>query len=255
MPAILEALRGRMIQREANAIDTVVAGARAAVRGESFDVGSLEKALADTGKTMADFEEIVDQARQRRAWLADFDKLASVTSKVKKLEAAAAAEREKFEAAHAAFIERSNAIDSELAIYRTAKEKGEVARSGLLDPRAVPGTVGEKYREALAESDAAASAVERARREIREQSERVKSEEGWITQLTGEETQDIKPVRLLKGDHPAEAESFRLQDHRLALARAQRRKEAAEAELVEAEKAAAKARKALDAIIPEVLKA
>ena len=255
MPAILEALRGRMIQREANALDTVVAGARAAARGESFDVGSLEKALAETATTVDDFEVMVTQARKRRAWLADFDKLTNATAKLKKLEAAATAEHEKFDAIHTAFIERMTAIDSEIATYRTARDNGQTARVNLLEPKNVPGSIGEKYREAVAESEAAASAVDQARRDIREQTSQIESEEEWITQIVGESAREITPRGLLKQPKPVEAESFRLQERRAALARAQRRKAEAEARLVEAEKAAARARKAVEALIPEVLKA
>ena len=147
------------------------------------------------------------------------------------------------------------AIDSEIATYRTARDNGQTARVNLLEPKNVPGSIGEKYREAVAESEAAASAVEQARRDIREQTSRIESEEEWITQIVGESAKEITPLGLLKQPKPVVAESFRLQEHRAALARAHRRKAEAEARLVEAEKAAARARKAVEALIPEVLKA
>jgi hypothetical protein len=106
MVALLDALRGRVKQREGNALDTIAAAARAAARGETYDVGAIEKALAETRQTPGDFERAVELARKRLAWLADFEKLASATTKVTKLESTAEAEKAKFEAARRAFMER-----------------------------------------------------------------------------------------------------------------------------------------------------
>lgn len=256
MPALLEALRGRLATREANALDTIAAGARAAARGESYDAGAVEKALADTGKTLTDFERAVEVASKRLAWLADFDRLAAATAKVNKLEAAATSEKQKMEAARAAFIERANAIDAELAVHRVAREKGTSARSNLLDPRHVPGLIGDKYRAAISDADAADSAVQSAQSAVREHAARIKSEEGWIKQLTNEQAGTLKPDRIMRASgNPFPEESYKLQDHRNALASAQRRKAAADADLVEAEKVAARCRKAVEALVPEVIKA
>lgn len=258
MVAILDALRGRMAQREANSLDTIAAGARAAARGEAYDAGAIERALAETGKTLADFEQAIEVARKRLAWLADFDRLAAATAKVRKLEAAAAAEQAKMDAARAAFMERANAIDADLVIHRTACEKGNTARDNLLDPRDVPpGSIGDQYRAAVSEAEAAEAACERAQQEVKEQTERIRSEEQWIKQLTSDDggPKRIKPSGLPSlGPQPQPDEAQRVQQHRLALARAQRRKAEAEAALVEAEKDTARCRKAVDALIPDVLK-
>lgn len=256
MVALLDALRGRMATREANALDAIAAGARAAARGDAYDAGAVEKAMADTGKTLADFEQAVEVASKRRAWLAEFDRLAAATTKVNKLEAAAAAEKQKMEAARAAFIERANAIDAELAVHRLACERGSAARSNLLDPRHVPGVVGDRYRAAVGEAESADAAVEAAQRAVKEQAERIKSAEGWIAQITNERAATVKPDRILTAsNNPLPAEPQKLQEHRNALARAQRRKAEAEAALVEAEKVAARCRKAVEALVPEVIKA
>ena len=119
--------------------------------------------------TMPQFEALVEQARRRMAWLADFDRLAAATAKLRKVEAAAATERQKFEAMHAAFIDKMTAFDAEAEGHRDTVSRGESARGNLLDPDMVPGTIGQRYREALAESDAATAAVENAQREVREQ--------------------------------------------------------------------------------------
>lgn len=255
MAALLDALRGRMATREANALDTIAAGARAAARGETYDAGAVEKAMADTGTTLVDFERAVEVASKRRAWLADFDRLVAATAKVGKLEAAAAAEKAKFEAAHKAFIERANAIDAELAVHRAAQDKGQEARGNLLDPRHVPGLIGDKYRAAVHDAEEAAAALDRAQRDVREQAARIKSETEWIADLTGEGTgpKQIKPSALL-GGQAERGESPRVQEHRTFLARAMRRKAEADAALVEAEKVAARCRKAVEALVPEVIK-
>lgn len=258
MAALLDALRGRIATRNMNAHDTIAAGARAAARGESYDAGAVERAMAETGTTLADFERAIEVARKRLAWLADFDRLAAATAKMRKLEATAAAEKAKMDAARAAFIERANAIDTDLAIHRTACEKGNMARGNLLDPREVPaGTVGDRYREAVSDRDAADAAVEQAQRDVREHTARIKSEQEWIAQLIDGDDgpKRIRPSAIPSlGPQPQPGESQRVQEHRAALARAQRRKAEADAALVEAEKAAARAHKAVEALIPDVLK-
>lgn len=255
MPTILEALRGRIQQRQCNAVDTIAAAARAAARGERHDVASIEKALLEAGMTMADFEAAVRKAGHRAAWLADFEQLASASAKAKKLEATAAAEKEKFEAARTAFLERANALDAELRHFTSICGKGRDARQRLLEPREVPGSIGERYRQAVEELDAANVAVGEAERALREHQERIKSEQGWIRQLSGEDEKEIHPSRISIRDKSPPAESPRLEEHRKALARAERRAADAKEQLFEAEKQAALATKALDALVPEVLKA
>lgn len=253
MQTILEALRGRMHQRQANAADTISAGARAAARGERHDVAAIEKALLEVGITMADFEEQVERAGQRAAWLSDFDRLTSASAKKKKLEATSEAEQAKFEATRAAFFERASAIDEELRAVAALCEKGNEARQRLLDPREVPGTLGDKYRQATDEAHAAEVALEAARRAVREQVERIKSEQGWLEQLLGEGSKEIHPSRISLRDKSPQ-ESPRIEEHRKALARAVRWLAEAEAQLREVEKKEAQARRVVEALVPEVLK-
>jgi hypothetical protein len=254
MPSILEALRGRMQQRQFNAFDTIAAAARAVARGERYDVAAIEKALADAGMSMADFETQVEKATKRAAWLIDFEQLANATAKAKKLEAAAEAERTKFEAIRQAYFERADALDAELRQVATVRDKARDARAQLLDPRGVPGTIGEKYREAVEAAHAADVEVADAQRAVREQAERIKAEQGWVEQLTGEGERQIQPSRISYRD-PPRADSPGLEEHRNALARAERRKAEALAVLADAEKRAAQAQKVVDALVPEVLKA
>lgn len=255
MPALLDALRGRMKQREGNALDTFAAAARAAARGESYDVAAIERALAELGKTTSDFEAAVDVARKRVAWLAEFEKLASATAKVNKLEASATAEQAKFEAARRAFMEKAEAIDADLATARATRDRGRDARSNLLDARGVPGAIGDKYRAAVAEAEAAAATMETARRTLREILARVKSEREWIAHLSGENVKQLGPDRILTKSDQARGENPKLEEHRLYLTRALRRQAEAEAQLTEAEKAAAATARVVEALAGDVLKA
>lgn len=255
MPTILEALRGRMQQRQLNAVDTIAAAARAVAYGQRYDVASIEQALVETSMSMADFEAEVEKAKQRAKWLADFEQLANSSTKVKKLEAAAEAEKSKFEAARTAFLDKANALDIELRQATTIRDKARHARDQLLEPMKVPGTLGEKYRQAVEEAEAADIAVADARRAVREQAERIESEQGWLKQLKGEQESMLQPDRIfIKGTVPP-AESPRLEKHRADLAKAEKRKAEADALLTEAEKHAALAHKAVDALVHDVLKA
>lgn len=255
MPTILEALRGRIQQRQFNALDTVAAGAKAAARGERYDVLSIEKALLEAGMTMADFEKAVERAGQRAAWLSDFEQLANASAKAKKLEASLEAERSRFEATRAAYFEKSQALESQLREVQTIHGKARAAHDRLLDPREVPGMVGERYRRAVAEAEAANVEQGQAERAVREQQEKIKSELGWIAQLKSEEEEMVRPSPLPLAALKPKDESPRMEQHRLALARADRRKAEAEKVLAEAEKRATLARKAVDALVAEVLQA
>jgi hypothetical protein len=254
MPGLLDALRGRMKQRELNAIDTVAAAARAAARGEGYDVGAIETALIEARLSMDDFEKSVEIAGKRSAWLREFEKLATATNKLTKAEAAIAAEQGRFEEQRRAFMQKAEILDADRAAAQTARDAGQNARGQLLDPRYVPGTIGEKYRQAVAEAEAAEAAVGEAQRHLREISQRIKSEEEWIVQLVGQPEKDLLNYLPLK-PRPMAGESFKLEEHRTALARNQRRKAEAEGQLAEAEKAAARTKKAVEALVPEVLKA
>jgi hypothetical protein len=243
-----------MKQREGNALDTFAAGARAAARRESYDVAALERALVELGKTTADFEAAVEVATARAAWLADVDKLAAVTAKVNKLEAAATAEQTKFEAARRAFVEKATAIDADLKIARATQDKGRDARDRLLDPRGVPGTLGEKYRAAVADAEAASVVLAEVERNLREIRARIKSEREWIAQLSGETVKQIQPDRIfVKSGEPVREDS-RIEEHRVYLARAMRRRDEAESQLTEAEKVAAATARAVETLAAEVLK-
>lgn len=255
MVSVLDALRVRMTQRSLNALDTVAAAARASARGERYDIGALETALIQAGMTMEVFEAAVETATKRHAWLGDFEKLANATGKVAKLEATAAAEQSKFEATRAAYLERCAALESQAKTLREIRDRARDARDRLLDPKLVPGTIGQRYREAVAAAEVADNAAAEARRAHRERVEKVQSEEHWIAQLTNEQARMVKPSHIyLKGDRqPTEDSSLR--ERREALARAQRREAEARSQLAAADDRAAQAHSVVEQLIPEVLAA
>ena len=132
MALLIDALRGRLRQREATSIDTVAAAARAAARGESYDVAAIEAALVETRQTATDFEAAVDVARQRQTWLKQFEQLAAAASKADKLEAAIQAEEEKLAEARRAAIARCDAmldaLHPELVRYTADDQLEDVLR-------------------------------------------------------------------------------------------------------------------------------
>jgi hypothetical protein len=257
MAAIIDALRGRMRQREATSVDTIAAAARAAARGESYDVTQIEAALVETRQTAADFEAAVDVARQRQTWLKQLEQLAAATSKADKLETAIQAEEEKLAEARRAAFARCDAMRAELAIHASRRDQGKDAREALLRPAGVPGTIGDQWRSAVEARDAAESQREDTQRQLREARNKFKSEEGWIEQIIGEADKSLKPSIFdrLAGQKLHGDQANRVEQHTLALKRAQRRIEEAEAQLADDEKALTKAQRVVDDLAAQVVKA
>jgi hypothetical protein len=257
MAAILDALRGRMRQREATSVDTIAAAARAAARGESYDVTQIEAALVETRQTAADFEAAVDVARQRQTWLKQLEQLAAAASKADKLEAAIQAEEERLAEARRAAIARCDAMRAELAIHASRRDQGKDAREALLRPAGVPGTIGDQWRSAIAARDAAEVQRSETQRQLNESRAKVKSEERWIEQIVGEVDKTIKPNILdrITGQKLYGDQANRVEQHTLALKRAQRRIEEAVAQLADDDKALTKAQKAVDDLAAQVVKA
>ena len=257
MAAILDALRGRMRQRESNAIDAIAAGARAAARGESYDVTAIESALVETRQTATDFEAAVDVARQRQTWLKQFEQLAAAASKSDKLAAAIAAEEAKLDEARRAAIARCDTLRAELAIHTSRRDQGRDARESLLRPAGVPGTIGDQWRSAVDARDAAEIQREDTQRQLREARSKFKSEEGWIEQIIGEADKALKPniFDRLAGQKLYGDQANRVEQHTLAMKRAQRRMAELEEQLGNDEKTLTRTQKAVDDLAAQVVKA
>jgi hypothetical protein len=257
MAAILDALRGRMRQREATSVDTIAAAARAAARGESYDVLAIEVALVETRQTAADFEAAVAVARQRQTWLRLFEQLAAATTKAEKLEAAIQAEEEKLAEIRRAAIVRCDALRAELATHGARRDQGRDARESLLRPAGVPGTIGEQWRAAVDARDAAEVERENTKRLLRETRDKARYAEGWIEQIIGEADKALSmnifdriAGRKLAGD-----QANRVEQHALALKRAQRGIAELEERLAGDEKTLTRTQKAVDDLAAQVVKA
>jgi hypothetical protein len=252
--SFLDVLRGRMAQRRSNAFDTLADAARAVADDKAADSGAVESALVETRQTVADFEELVQTARQRSQWRSHFEQLASASGKVQKLEAKLAAEEQHRMEVLRASDEKLSALRQELSAASTMKQRGEEAKARLTDPKAVPGSIGEAYRQAVEDHRLAEAEVEQCRRQLREARERIKSEEGWVEQLKGSEPG--QPTLLKPAPQWSDGTSSgRLEEHGLALKRWQRRGSEAEEALKQAEAALAKAEKAVEQLLPKVVAA
>jgi hypothetical protein len=252
--SFLDVLRGRMAQRQSNAFDSLADAARAVADDRAADSGAVETALVETRQTVADFEQLVEMARHRSQWRKSLEQLASASGKVQKLESKLAAEEQHRAEVLRASDERLSALRQELGAATITKQRGELAKARLTDPKTVPGSIGEAYRQAVEEHRLAEVEVEQCRRRLKEARERIKSEEGWVEQLKGSEPGQLA---LLK---PAPqwsegSSSGRLEEHQLALKRWQRRGTEAEDALKQAEATLAKAEKAVEQLLPKVVAA
>lgn len=257
MAAILDALRGRLRQREATSIDTLAAAARAAARGESYDVTQIEAALIDTRQTATDFEAAVAIARQRQTWLKQFEQLATATTRAEKLEAAIQVEEEKLAEIRRAAIVRCDALRAELATHGARRDQGRDARESLLRPAGVPGTIGEQWRAAVEARDTAEVQRETTKRLLRETRDKGRLAESWIEQIIGEADKTLATTifdriagRKLAGD-----QANRVEQHTLALKRAQRGIAELEQRLAGDEKTLTQTQKAVDDLASQVVKA
>lgn len=243
-----------MAQRRSNAFDTLADAARAVADDKAADSGAVESALVETRQTVADFEELVATARQRSQWRNHFEHLASASGKVQKLEAKLAAEEQHRMEMLRASDEKLSSLRHELSAASTMKQRGEEAKARLTDPEAVPGSIGEAYRQAVEDHRLAEAEVERCRRQLREARERIKSEEGWVEQLKG--SVPGQPALLKSAPQWGDGTSSgRLEEHGRALKRWQRRGSEAEEALKQAEATLAKAEKTVEQLLPKVVAA
>jgi hypothetical protein len=243
-----------MAQRQSNAFDTLANAARAVADDKSADGGAVETALVEARQTVADFEALVDAARQRKQWRSQFEQLASASGKVQKLEAKLTVEEQHRLEVIRASDEKLQAIRQELKAATSARDKGQEAKSHLLDPRTVPGSIGEQYRQALEEQHAALVEAERCRRQLQECREGIKYEEGWVKQLKGSE--DGQPTLLKTAPQwGSQSPRSKLEEHEILVKRWQRRAAEAEEALKPAEAALAKADRAVEQLLPKVVAA
>ena len=229
MVGILETLRGRMgARRETNA-ETLVAAARRIAAGETVDANAVETALVAEGKSVDDFEALCELARRRQAWHAARDRGPAAIVQRDKLTRELDAAREAYERTRLAWVEKSGQLSQQIDAAISVVSASDDATAKLTAPENVPGVLAERLRAADADHMAALQSVENIRRELKEAKNRVKDETEWCQH---------------KEKYNNERYST-LDDHKRALARAERRVAELESALPPAEAAVAAALKTL----------
>lgn len=232
---VLEMLRARVRERVLNSDELLATAANRVAADEAVDHGAVEAALEATGKSVDDFERMVELFRRRRQWHATLDRRAAATTRLGKARAAAEREREQFETIRRQWMTRGAELDAELAAAQTIVDAGNTAEHQLIDPANVPAPLGPQLVEAHGLVDATAATVQAIARELREVRGREKSETEWA------EHKGALNMSTPAGDS---------EDHRRRAARATRRAAELATELATAqaeEKAALAALKRLEA--------
>lgn len=256
---IIEAVRERERAAARNALDAVATAARAVAAGKAADPDAVAALLAAAGQTAADFEAAVALAKTRAEWLASVDRLPGARAKVTKAQAALAIEQTKFIEARDAFAQKGGALEDEINAAQAIINEGDRAREQLLDPRNVPGGLGQRWNDAVSAAHAAAVAVGEAERTLRDLDDAIKNAAGWIKQMAKQEPEEVDPstwkanadqAEWGRDQHGGELEAKLRHWNRL-----KREREEAAAALAAASKTLAAAKKAREAMAQEVIKA
>lgn len=248
MLELLEKLTSRMRARELNAHDQLAAAAKAAARGQSVDVGSLEEALVSTRQTVDDFRLLCEHETVRAERLAALEKLAPTKAKHTKLRAAMDAELAKFNSVRDAFQSRYSKLEVEAREVEREVEAASRARDWLLDYHNTRGALGVQYREAIDEQTAAASAVDQLNRRISDLQRGIKGCDSEIEQTRAEWDRTLltsgPPTVRKKGEAGERALPAEVVDK---IEELDRKKQRLVAQLAEADREIASAQKAVAA--------
>lgn len=232
---VLEMLRARVRERVLNADELLATAANRVAADEVVDHGAVEAALTSTGKSVDDFERMVDLFRRRRQWHTTLDRRAAATTRLGKARAAAEREREQFETIRRQWLERAAELDAEITSAQHIVDAGNTAEHELVQPANVPAPLDAQLTEARATLEAATARVQSIGRELREVRANEKTQTEWA------EHKSSLNLSTPAGD---------ADDHRRRAARAARRAAELDTELSTAqaeEKAAAAALKRLEA--------
>jgi len=254
MSAILELLGRQRKERVGTADDVLAAAAREHAAGKEIDVAAVEAALHELGKPIEHFGEVCQIAAVRRDADAAFERLATATTKQRRLTAAMDAERAKYEEARAAHLSRLAALEADMAETEVIVSKARQARETLLQPVNVIGSLRSQYEEALATQQESLAVVEQLRRELRQYRDKLREADRWIESITRSVGNDIAPTGLVKRS-PQLPESItrQMEPHELDKKRAQRRISEAEPQLRAAEERLDRAERAVVAIETAIL--
>ena len=205
MLELLEKLTTRMRARELTAHDQLAAAAKAAARGQTVDIGSLEEALVSTRQSVGDFKALCEHEVARAERLATFSKLAAAKRKHEQLQKAMDAEDAKFTEIRDAFQARYRKLELEFREIDREVDAANAARNWLTDYRNARGALGEQYREAVDAEQAARAVVDGINRRMGELRRNIKSVDSDIEQLTASWQREITApptITVRRDDHP-----------------------------------------------------
>lgn len=194
--AVLDRLAGRMRQRTSSAHERIESAAKATAAGENIDVGGLEESLFTVAMGVDQFRQLCDLFSARRERFAKLDGLGAARKRLAKLDQ----EIESANAGHAELVEkyrqryatlRGEANDSQAVI-----DEARNARDWLLAVPNCPPSIRPDYEAALATEQKALEAVGDASRQIRQLTQDIQTEIGWIEQVMGQDVRLLHPPKL-----------------------------------------------------------
>jgi hypothetical protein len=239
---VFDRLTSRVRQRRETAQERIESAAIALSADQSIDVAGVEDALRDAGLTVDQFRERVEFHARRREHRDRFERLATSRNRVEKIEKQITAEEAKHSEIIDAFRKRIGGMMAEAAEAGRDVSSATASRDWLLHPDNAPLPVVDNYREALDQEQDARVALETAEREVRELRQEIKSEEGWLQQIAGDDSRTIHPpamvVTVKQREKLTGQAAQKYDEHSQRKTRLERR-------LVEAEKTVADARSTL----------
>jgi chromosome segregation ATPase len=254
MISLFDRLAGRRQQRTGHALDTLASAARDAAAGRTVDVAAIDDALHQLHETPEFFKHYAEIAEKRQAAGRDLERLGVATGKARKVAEAIDVETRRYEESRKSYLARMSALETEKAGLDQTIEAANRARSTLLQPENIFGSDRPRYEEALAERDAATVEVERLRRELRQQRDRIEEAGRWIVSIRHRYGSEIKPTPLAAQPAASEKEAREIEPHELATDRAQRKIEEIEPQLRDAEDRLDRAERSVVAIELVILK-
>ena len=193
---VFDSLAGRMRQRKASAHERIETAAKQIAAGQSVDVAGLEDALFTAGMTLDDFRGLCDLFATRVEKLALLETLGAARKKVEKIdrdiEAANKAHAETVDNYRRRYVSLRAEADQAYAAVESARN----AREWILALDNCPPSIRHEYQTALEAEQAATSAVGQAERTVRELTDEIRSEQGWLDQLAGEDAKELHPPEL-----------------------------------------------------------
>lgn len=190
---VLDSLAGRMRQRKATSHERIEAAAKQIAAGSNVDVAGLEDALFTVGMSLDDFRVLCDLFVTRVEKLATLETLGAARKKVEKIDRDIEAANkthaeavENYRKRYTALRDDANKAAAEVAAARDARE-------WILAINNCPPSLRDEYQAALDAEQAAQSAVGKAERTVRELNDEIRSEQGWLDQLTEADASEIHP--------------------------------------------------------------